>query len=660
MTRLGLPALLAWCFGRIVNIIPNLNPVRLRRPRANKKMDRSFTLKRLCIAFALVCLICLPLLAQTTNSRYSGSWQVVRADYGWGNNWVDVTDRVRSLVRGDSLNFRVNGLVLRAQARRAGNRSLRLQLRDNDGRTRQITYRDNQQVSLRVNGGDDRGLHINRAVYASRNRSLDVTSLLNSQVQGEQLNIVVNDRSMGGDPDPRQAKTLAVDYSLDGRSQQTVVRENDTLRLPYDATSQNNLQITRAIYGSGYHTSDVTSRLNSQMRGDELNLQIDNNTMGGDPAPGQAKTLTVEYTLNGRNERSIVREGDMLRLPGGTTTQSTLRIDRATYGADYQTLDVTSRLNSRIQGDQLNLQVNRNTMGGDPAPGRAKSLTVQYSVNGRSSQVVVNDGDSLHLPYATTTDLPLRVRCESVQSNSYGRKYCPADTRGGVRLIRQISNSTCSQGSSWGYDTHGVWVDNGCQAEFEMSGNSRTTGDLTTIPSGTELSVRTNEPIDSKASTAGQQFSAVIAEDVRDGAGLVTIPRGSDAELVIRGSNSSDSNLVLDVDSITVSGTRYQVSTDDMERQGGEGVGANKKTAIYVGGGAALGTVIGAIVGGGKGAAIGAAVGAGAGLGTEVLTKGSQVRVPTETLLRFRLDQDLRLRPVRSGYRGSPGSPANN
>jgi hypothetical protein len=190
-----------------------------------------------------------------------------------------------------------------------------------------------------------------------------------------------------------------------------------------------------------------------------------------------------------------------------------------------------------------------------------------------------------------------------------------------------------------------------------MGGNDRTTSSQTTIPNGTELSVRTNEPIDSRNSSAGQQFSAVIAEDVRDGSGRVTIPKGSDAELVIGGDNSS--NLVLDVDSIMLSGTRYQVSTDDVEQRG-EGVGANKRTAIYVGGGAALGTVIGAIVGGGKGAAIGAAVGAGAGLGTEVLTKGSQVRVPAETLLRFRLDQDLRLQPVRSGYRGSSASQSNN
>ena len=66
-----------------------------------------------------------------------------------------------------------------------------------------------------------------------------------------------------------------------------------------------------------------------------------------------------------------------------------------------------------------------------------------------------------------------------------------------------------------------------------------------------------------------------------------------------------------------------------------------------VGGGAVLGTIIGAIAGGGKGAAIGAVVGGAAGAGGEILTKGKEVRVPSESVLNFRLDQDLRLQPVR-------------
>ena len=65
-----------------------------------------------------------------------------------------------------------------------------------------------------------------------------------------------------------------------------------------------------------------------------------------------------------------------------------------------------------------------------------------------------------------------------------------------------------------------------------------------------------------------------------------------------------------------------------------------------VGGGAALGALIGAIVGHGKGAAIGAASGGAGGAGVEILVKGKEVRVPAETVLKFRLDQPLSLRAI--------------
>jgi DUF3011 family protein len=48
------------------------------------------------------------------------------------------------------------------------------------------------------------------------------------------------------------------------------------------------------------------------------------------------------------------------------------------------------------------------------------------------------------------------------------RQYCAAETRGRARLTRQISESACRMGYSWGYDSNGVWVDHGCRAEFEI------------------------------------------------------------------------------------------------------------------------------------------------------------------------------------------------
>jgi hypothetical protein len=51
-------------------------------------------------------------------------------------------------------------------------------------------------------------------------------------------------------------------------------------------------------------------------------------------------------------------------------------------------------------------------------------------------------------------------------SENGARKYCPAETRGNVQLVKESGDALCVQGTSWGFDTHGVWVNKGCKAEF--------------------------------------------------------------------------------------------------------------------------------------------------------------------------------------------------
>jgi len=174
--------------------------------------------------------------------------------------------------------------------------------------------------------------------------------------------------------------------------------------------------------------------------------------------------------------------------------------------------------------------------------------------------------------------------------------------------------------------------------------------DAVTLPAGTQISVITNDAIDSKSAGEGQTYTASIAQDILDpDTGRVVIPKGADAQLVIRSVNSGGttgtSDLALDLQSVQVAGNTYDVSTEDIQRETKAGIGKNKRTGEYVGGGAVLGTLIGAIAGGGKGAAIGAIAGAGAGAGTQVLTRGKAVHVPSESTLTFKLDQPLHLRP---------------
>jgi hypothetical protein len=62
------------------------------------------------------------------------------------------------------------------------------------------------------------------------------------------------------------------------------------------------------------------------------------------------------------------------------------------------------------------------------------------------------------------------VVCESRDRRT---NYCTADIRGGVRLVRQLSDRRCVRGSNWGTNSRGIWVTDGCRAEFEITGSYR-------------------------------------------------------------------------------------------------------------------------------------------------------------------------------------------
>jgi hypothetical protein len=175
--------------------------------------------------------------------------------------------------------------------------------------------------------------------------------------------------------------------------------------------------------------------------------------------------------------------------------------------------------------------------------------------------------------------------------------------------------------------------------------------EIRTIPAGTTLRVRNNEAIDSQTAQPGQTFSGVVNRDVMDSTGRVAIAHGSNATLVVRaatdqGKLQGQSELMVDVAAVTVNGKQYRLETNDVVEKGREGVGVNKRTGTFVGGGAALGGIIGALAGGGKGAAIGALAGGGAGTATQGLTRGKAVRIAPETLLTFRLEAPVRIREI--------------
>ena len=166
------------------------------------------------------------------------------------------------------------------------------------------------------------------------------------------------------------------------------------------------------------------------------------------------------------------------------------------------------------------------------------------------------------------------------------------------------------------------------------------------LSQGTEIKVRTDTAIPAKP-PAGADYAASVSTDVADSSGQVVIPKGSRAHLVAE-LNGNDTTL--DLRSVTVNGKRYELTAAGKNSLP-QGLGANKRTAKYVGGGAAVGAVLGALLGGGKGAAIGAIVGGAGGAGAEVY-RGRKKEIPAETELNYKLAQELEMRPASESPSG--------
>jgi len=76
-----------------------------------------------------------------------------------------------------------------------------------------------------------------------------------------------------------------------------------------------NLRVFSARYGSGGRGMDVTGRVQSMVRNNSLRFRVNNDSMGGDPAPGQTKQLYLQYSYNGQNRNITVGENQEVRIP---------------------------------------------------------------------------------------------------------------------------------------------------------------------------------------------------------------------------------------------------------------------------------------------------------------------------------------------------------
>jgi hypothetical protein len=168
-----------------------------------------------------------------------------------------------------------------------------------------------------------------------------------------------------------------------------------------------------------------------------------------------------------------------------------------------------------------------------------------------------------------------------------------------------------------------------------------------TVQPGTLFTIRTSEPLDSRKLRGGENFQAVLAQDLYQGQYLA-IPRGAVLQGHVIGVKKpgavrGDAGFALQITSLSLGGQSYPIATDtfatDTRGKGGY-------TAANTVGGAAIGALIGAVAGGGPGAAIGAVAGGGVGLGASAASGGPRSIMPPETLLTFHLREPLTVNPI--------------
>lgn len=157
------------------------------------------------------------------------------------------------------------------------------------------------------------------------------------------------------------------------------------------------------------------------------------------------------------------------------------------------------------------------------------------------------------------------------------------------------------------------------------------------IPAGTEIPVRTGQTIDVRNHSGGREHPGRVSQDVIGTDGKLLIPRGAEAELMVR--NLSNNEITLDLASIRINGRRYQVNGAQADRFRGAGQGAKERTEESAGGATLYGTIVGTDSGtrsGGPGP-----------VPDQVLTRGSTVNIPADAIVRFRLNHGLELESKR-------------
>jgi hypothetical protein len=193
-----------------------------------------------------------------------GVWKIMRAQYGWRDRQTDVTDLVGDLIGRGGVNGRVwvNNQTMGGDPAVSRAKTLRIIARNPQHQERDFLYREGAAIDVamfavrreepvrrdelddRPRGedrrddrrderrDDHRGVWILRAYWGVQGRTANVTDLLRTMQRENGLQVMANNRSLGGDPAPGADKMLIVVYRIQGQESAAAVREGNALTIP--------------------------------------------------------------------------------------------------------------------------------------------------------------------------------------------------------------------------------------------------------------------------------------------------------------------------------------------------------------------------------------------------------------------------------------------
>jgi hypothetical protein len=169
------------------------------------------------------------------------------------------------------------------------------------------------------------------------------------------------------------------------------------------------------------------------------------------------------------------------------------------------------------------------------------------------------------------------------------------------------------------------------------------------LAAGTSFSAATDAEIRSHKNKVGDEVTATVASDVKDAAGRVVIPAGSQVTLQVTAIKESENKgdttgtLTLKPTSIAINGASQPLPASiSGVRTKLEGRGTNAGDIAKVGVGTGVGAVVGRVIGGSsKGAIIGGIIGGAVGTQRAVETKDRDVVLPQGTSVTLTLDDKL-------------------